>query len=109
MLNNTIYISKMIDSQSLITRQAARNLFTQISSMQESVVYVDFAGINFASRSFFDELNSSQNKLKLLGKQLEFQNLNDSLSSLLEIVKTTSHMRSSVNYTSTANAEVMSF
>ena len=109
MLNNTLNIAKSLDFQSLITRQAARDLFTQISLMQSTSINLDFEGINFASRSFFDELTNSQKKLRLLGKQLEFLNLNESLSSLLEIVKTTSHLRSSVLYTSTANAELLSF
>jgi hypothetical protein len=109
MSDNTIYIAELFDSQSLVTRQAARDLFNKISTTTASNISLDFSMINFASRSFFDELNNSQSKLKLLGKQVEFQNLNDVLSSLLQIVKSTANSRSSILYTSTANAQVLAF
>lgn len=106
---STINISEVFDAQSLVTRQAARDLFTRISSMPESIVYLDFSRINFASRSFFDELNNFQSNFRLLGKQVELQNLNQTLSTLLQIVKSTSQSKSSISYASTANAQTLTF
>src|SRR5258706_6834103 len=106
---STIYISEVFDSQSLVTRQAARDLFTKISLIPESTINLDFSKINFASRSFFDELNHYQSNFKLLGKQVEFQNLNETLSSLFQIVKSTAQLRSSISYASTANAQTLTF
>lgn len=105
----TIFLDEFIQSQSLVTRQAARDLFDKISVLPESTIYLDFSRISFASRSFFDELNHFQSNFKLLGKQVEFQNLNETLSTLFQIVKSTAQLRSSISYASTANAQTLTF
>ena len=105
----TIFMDEFIQSQSLVTRQAARDVFEKISASRESQINLDFTGISFASRSFFDELNNFQSKFKLLGKQVELLNLNETLSSLLEIVQSSAQMKSSMSYASTTYAETITF
>ena len=105
----TIFMDEFMQSQSLVTRQAARDLFDKLSETRELKIVLDFSKIRFASRSFFDELNHYQSNFKLLGKQVEFQNLNETLSSLFQIVKSTAQLRSSISYASTANAQTLTF
>ncbi len=97
----------MFSSNSLVTRQAARDLFDFISHLPESDITLDFAQSNFASRSFFNELISFESKLKLLSKKITIINLNENLSPLLEIVRNSSKMLSSISYTSVSNAIVI--
>jgi hypothetical protein len=106
---NVIYIDQLFDSQSLVTRQAARDLFDKISTMPDSKIRLDFGKVSFASRSFFDELHDFHAKLLMLGKQVEILNLNGTLRMLLDAVIETSRSTSSTSYTHTANAETLTF
>lgn len=107
MFQNQINLADVFKSSSLISRQAARELFEIISREQSSEIILDFKDINFASRSFFDELNSQHNKINLLGKKVEFVNLNENLTKLLEIVISESKSKNSLSYASVANIETV--
>lgn len=107
MSNRIINLSEFFKSSSLISRQAARELFDVISRMPEEVVVLDFLAINFATRSFFDEFNSKMSQLKLLGKQVEFVNLNENVQNLFAVVVRTAQSKSSLAYASVANVQVV--
>lgn len=105
--NQKIDLSDLFKSSSLISRQAARELFEIISKTPSTEIILDFNSINFASRSFFDELNSQRSKISLLGKKVEFMNLNENLNKLLEIVISEAKSRNSMSYASVANIETV--
>lgn len=107
MSSKVINITTLFSSNSLITRQTARDLFEFVSHLPEADILLDFAQSSFASRSFFNELISFESKLKLLGKKIEIINLNENLSSLLEIVRNSSKTMSSVSYTKINNAGII--
>lgn len=107
MLNKTINLAGIFNSSSLITRQAARDLFSIIAKSEEKKITLDFNKIEFASRSFFDELNSEMTKIALFGKEVEFVNLSESIEKLYKMVIDASKSKSSISYSSVANAEVI--
>jgi anti-anti-sigma regulatory factor len=107
MSDKIINISELFSSHSLVTRQAARDLFALISHMPDNSIILDLSQIDFASRSFFDELNSYESKFRLLGKKVEIININDNLISLLQLVKERAKTMSSISYESIANAKVI--
>ncbi len=107
MSNKNILLTETFRSSSLITRQAARELFDIISKSEDKKIILDFNKIEFASRSFFDELNSKTNKIKLLGKNIEVANLNENLAKLYQIVIDASKSKSSISYSSVARASVI--
>ncbi len=107
MLNKIINISELFCTQSLITRQAARNLFEIISHSNENIIVLDFSKIEYATRSFFDEFNSFESQFKLLGKNVELSNIKDSLFTLFKLVKEKSKSMSSISYSSVANAKII--
>lgn len=106
-LNQIISLSDLFKSSSLIARQAARELFDIVSKTSQIEIVLDFKNIDFASRSFFDELNSQSGKINLLGKKVEFINLNENLKKLLEMVVSESKSKNSVSYASVANIETI--
>ena len=108
MSDKIINISELFSSYSLMTRQAARDLFTYISHMTENSIILDLSEIEYASRSFFDEFNSYESKFKLLGKKVDITNINDNLVSLFQMVKEKAKTMSSISYESMANAKVIS-
>ena len=99
---------ELFSAQSLITRQAARELFTHVSTLPENNITLDFSKISFASRSFFDELNNCESNFKLLGKKMSFYNLDPALASLHQVVKNTSQLKSSMSYSNTSSAQTIS-
>lgn len=107
MVAYNINLVDFFKSSSLIARQAARELFDTISRTSQTEIILDFKNIDFASRSFFDELNSQQSKTILLGKKAEFINLNENLKQLLEMVVRESKSRTSPSYSSVANIETV--
>ncbi len=107
MSNKMILLTETFKSSSLITRQAARELFDIISESEDKKIILDFNKIEFASRSFFDELNSKMSKIKLLGKNIEIVNLNENLAKLYKIVVDVSKSKSSISYSSVAKASVI--
>ncbi|MEA2098273.1 MAG: hypothetical protein U9P70_04360 [Patescibacteria group bacterium] len=106
-MSNKIILSEKFKSSSLITRQAARELFDVIFESDTNKIILDFNKIEFASRSFFDELNSKMNKIKLLGKNIEIVNLNENLDKLYKIVVDVSKSKSSISYSSVSKASVI--
>jgi anti-anti-sigma regulatory factor len=108
MSDKIININQLFSSQSLITRQIARDLYGLIDQMPEDSIILDFSGIDFASRSFFDEFNSYETQLNLSGKKVRIINLNDNLAPLYKLVGENSKKRRSISYKSVANAKVIS-
>lgn len=107
MSNKIILLTETFKSSSLITRQAARELFDIISGSEDKKIILDFDKIEFASRSFFDELNSKMSKIKLLGKNIEMVNLNENLAKLYKIVVDGAKSKSSISYSSVARASIV--
>lgn len=107
MLNKVISLTEIFNSSSLITRQTARELFDIIAKSDEKKIILDFNKIEFASRSFFDELNNEMSKIALLGKEVEFINLNESIAKLYKMVIDASKSKSSISYSSVSKAEVI--
>lgn len=102
-LRKSIMLSEHFNSTSLITRQAARDIFEIISSSTETEIVLDFSNIQNATRSFFDELNAHKKKVHLLGKHIEIVNLNTNLEQLHSLV-TKQNETNGISYASTANA-----
>jgi len=102
-----IKLNEVFASSSAITRQAAREIFDMISRLPEQEVVLDFENVNFASRSFFDELLSKQDQLNLLGKKIEFSHMKEDLKMLQNIVIETKQSRSSITYPSVANVDTV--
>jgi len=86
MLNNKVYIKDFFESESMISRQTARELYEHIKNMKSKVVELDFRDVKYASRSFFDELNCKMGFLRLFNTEVKIVNLNENLSRLLDIV-----------------------
>lgn len=105
MSNKIINVNELFNSTSLVTRQAARDLFDIIAQSNESIIQLNFSEIAHASRSFFDELNSQKTKIRLLGKKVEYINLNPNLQNLLSIVENASSMKSSISYSVISDAQ----
>lgn len=101
-------LENFFNSSSLITRQAARELFDFISKTPDNNIVLDFFNVNFATRSFFDEFNSKMSNLKLLGKNVSFINQNENIKCISDIVINSSKQRSSLSYASVANVEIVS-
>jgi len=104
---NQIILADVFHSESLVTRTAAKSLLEAISTSPDSKILLDFSDIKFASRSFFDELHSYKSKFILLGKKVEFINLDKSLNQLLRIVEHTNSAKNHSFYSSVANAQVI--
>lgn len=107
MLDKTIKLSEKYNSSSLITRQAARELFIAIAETKEERIILDFSNIEFASRSFFDELNSQMNKANLLGKNIKLISIDENIKKLYDLVVKASKSKTSISYSSVANADVI--
>lgn len=104
---SAINLAAFATSPNLATRQIARELADTLMHSTEKQITLDFSDIEYASRSFFDELNAAMSKIALLGKTVEFQNLNEDLEKLYNYVKETARSNSSLSYASVANAEVI--
>ena len=107
MSSNQIVLYNIYHSESLVTRTSARSLLDIISKIPESKILLDFASIKFVSRSFFDELHSYKSKFILLGKKVEFVNLDESLYQLYQIVEHSNSARNHSFYSTIANAQVI--
>ena len=102
-----INLAAFATSPNLATRQIARELVDTLVHSTERQITLDFSEIEYASRSFFDELNAAMSKIALLGKTVEFRNLSEDLEKLHNFVKETARSKSSFSYASLANAEVI--
>lgn len=83
----TLPLDEAFNTSSLVTRQAARKLIQKINELDVPTIALDFTNINYASRSFFNELvhcinhvNSSKDKF------IEIKNLNDDLLQIYDFV-----------------------
>ena len=101
-----IRIRDVFESSSVITRQSARELFNIIQSTPESEIVLDFADVEYSSRSFFNELLSKELLFSALGKQIRFMNLPEALRELLEFSKCP--MTLNTAYRAVASSEVVS-
>ena len=108
MSEKIININQLFFSQSLITRQIARDLYGMVTQMPEDSIILDFSGIDYASRSFFDEFNSFENQFNLAGKKVRIINLNDNLAPLYKLVRENTKKRISIPCESVASAKVIS-
>lgn len=108
MSKSILQIADIFDSQSLVTRQAARDLAKPVTDIADSIVVLDFSDINYASRSFFDELNSLQNELKTT-KKIEILNLNANLTDLLNLIKSSSRVKSALTTSNISNSTTLIF
>lgn len=79
---STISVREMAQSSSAVTRQLARRLFERIQATPESEVYLDFTGIHYATRSFFNELASKAILIAAMQKQVRYSNLSPELAQL---------------------------
>ena len=104
---STINLAAFATSPNLATRQIARELADVLMHSMEKQITLDFSDVEYASRSFFDELNAAMSKIALLGKTVEFRNLNEDLEKLYNYVKETARSNSSLSYASVASAEVI--
>jgi len=107
MSNKHIYLSDYFKRSSLISREDVRILFSFLSTTSESSITLDFDKIEFASRSFFDELNSQKRKLDFLGKSIEIINLNNSLKQLYQIVQSSLIKKDNAFFSSIASAQIV--
>ncbi len=74
-------------SVSLISRQMAKDIYLLALRMNQREVMVDFENIQFAGRSFFNEMYNAQMVLHDKNISLRFINLSPPLFSLYEMVK----------------------
>lgn len=91
MSDKIIHLRDVFNSSSLITRQAARDLFDMIQHSPETRIALDFNGIEYSSRSFFDELISKEPLFMPLGKSVTFVNVSRDLEQMMELVRSPSH------------------
>jgi hypothetical protein len=104
---STINIAAFAASPNLATRQIARELIDSIAHMKEKQIILDFTETEYASRSFFDELNAAMSHFAQIGKSVELHNLSPDLEKLHNFVSESARSNRSLSYASVANAEVI--
>lgn len=107
MSNRVINLYEFAGSSSLATRQIAREIFDLVLQELAKNIVLDFSQIEHASLSFFDELNSKKNQLKSVGKNIEFEGLNEDLKNIFGLVTKNFRSSSKITYPSVANVEVV--
>lgn len=105
MSDKIIHLRDVFNSSSLVTRQAARELFDMIQHSAETRIALDFDGIEYSSRSFFDELLSKEPLFMPLGKSVTFVNVSHDLQQTMDLVKNPS--RSEMAYQSVNSGEAL--
>ena len=83
-----IDLHKFAGSTYIVGRHLAVALFNEIKNSKENKIILDFSNITLASKSFFVELHSKKMQIKLLGKELQFENLNKINAILWKIIST---------------------
>ena len=106
MSEKVINLNEHCESTSLITRQAARDLFDFIAHLKENSILLDCNHIEYATRSFFDEFNAAQKKFQLLGKKVQFINLKEQLAKLNEAVVKQATSSNDYHFSSVSNAKI---
>ncbi|TYP93524.1 hypothetical protein LX73_1229 [Fodinibius salinus] len=79
-----INLRKEFDVSALNNRATAKKLVKRITSSWVNTVVLDFSDIEFASRSFLDELNSH---LPHIDKEVKKTNMNASVKEMDELVQ----------------------
>lgn len=90
-----INLQKDFAVNSLNTRATAKKLVNKIESSWINTIVLDFSDIEFASRSFLDELNSH---LPHIDKEVKKKNMNASVKEMDELVQ---QPREEVKYSNT--------
>lgn len=93
---------------SLSTRATAKKLINRIESSWVNTVVLDFSDIEFASRSFLDELNSH---LPHIVKEIKKINMSSSVKEMDELVqKPKDHSKAAFsNSKATSESELLTF
>ncbi len=108
MLDKVINLATIFESSSLILRQTAKELADIILKSKENNIILDFTNINYASRSFFDELNGAMQTFKKANKIIDFINMNENIENLFKMVLATSKNKSDFTYISLADVDTVS-
>lgn len=85
-------IFEIIKTTRPATRESARKIFDLLPKTANKYIF-DFSNIEFVSRSFAHEIFNLKKELEVQNKKVEFQNLNEPVKKMFEIV---SH-QSSIN------------
>jgi anti-anti-sigma regulatory factor len=83
----TIFVSHLLEVNSLHTREQAQRLIqeAEIMLLHHEPVWIDYAGIDFMSRSFADEFLKLASFWKLKN-QLDWLGLSESVKNMMEMV-----------------------
>lgn len=79
-----IKLKKVFEVTALNNRATAKRLVERIENSWANTVILDFADIEFASRSFLDELNSH---LSHIDKEIKKVNMNSSVKEMDKLVQ----------------------
>ena len=103
-----INLRKEFDVSALNNRATAKKLVKRIESSWVNTVILDFSDIEFASRSFLDELNSH---LPHIDKEVKKINMNTSVKEMDKLVqKPKDHSKASFsNSKATSESELLTF
>ncbi|MDR8391498.1 STAS-like domain-containing protein [Aliifodinibius sp. S!AR15-10] len=103
-----INLRKEFDVSALNNRATAKKLVKRIESSWVNTVVLDFSDIEFASRSFLDELNSH---LPHIDKEVKMTNMNSSVREMDELVqKPKDHSKAAFsNSKATSESELLTF
>jgi len=83
--NFILKLYEIVKTSRISTREMARKIFNLLPK-EVSEYTIDFSQIEFISRSFADEMMKIKKSLMLQNKKLEFQNMQDSVKKMIEIV-----------------------
>ncbi|MGK7370992.1 MAG: hypothetical protein ACNS64_12325 [Candidatus Halalkalibacterium sp. M3_1C_030] len=103
-----INLRKEFDVSALNNRATAKKLVKRIESSWVNTVILDFSDIEFASRSFLDELNSH---LPHIVKEIKKINMSSSVKEMDELVqKPKDHSKAAFsNSKATSESELLTF
>ena len=103
-----INLRKEFDVSALNNRATAKKLVKRIESSWVNTVVLDFSDIEFASRSFLDELNSH---LPHIDKEVKKTNMNASVREMDELVQQPNRQTHSAlnNAESYSESELLTF
>lgn len=99
-----IILNTKFSVNSLNTRATAKRLVKSIEKSWANTVILDFFDIDFASRSFMDELNSH---LPHIDKEIKKINMNPSVNEMDELVQRPKEINS--NSSKESEPELMTF
>ena len=94
-----IHLHNDLHTASLVTRQTATELARFIDNMEAAAIDIDFTDIQFASRSFFDQLYYHLEELKKAGKAIQLLNMTLALEQLYQLVVNANQAPISMSHT----------